>query len=56
MFAWLDWAALVIGIVSATPAALLGLLAWLLWTVVVSILLFQRGARAVAVTTSAASS
>jgi hypothetical protein len=46
LFAWLGWSAVVIGIVSATPAALFGLLAFLLWTLLVSILLFRRDDRA----------
>ena len=40
---WLGWAAIVIGIVTATPAGLLGLVAFIFWTAIVSILIWKRG-------------
>jgi hypothetical protein len=43
--AWLAWIALVIGIVGVTPAGFFAFLAFGLWTLVTSILLWQRGAR-----------
>ena len=39
--AWLAWAALVIGIVALTPGGFFGFLAFLLWTVVTSIVLWR---------------
>ena len=42
--AWLGWAAIAIGIVTATPAGLLGLVALIPWTAVVSILVWKRSA------------
>jgi hypothetical protein len=41
---WLGWAAIAIGIVTATPAGLLGLAALILWTSVVSVLVWKRSA------------
>ncbi len=40
---WLGWAAIVIGIATATPAGLLGLVALIVWTATVSILIWKRG-------------
>jgi hypothetical protein len=40
---WLGWAAIVIGIVIATPAGLIGLVAFVFWTATVSILIWRRG-------------
>jgi hypothetical protein len=39
---WLGWAAIVIGIAIATPAGLLGLVAFIFWTAIVSILIWKR--------------
>jgi len=39
---WLGWAAIVIGIATATPAGLIGLVAFIFWTATVSILLWKR--------------
>jgi hypothetical protein len=44
--AWLGWAAIAIGIVTATPAGLLGLAAFILWTAIVSVLVWRRSAGA----------
>jgi hypothetical protein len=41
--AWLGWTALLIGIVAITPAGFFGFLAFGLWTLVTSILLWRRG-------------
>ena len=41
---WLGWAAIAIGIVTATPAGLLGLVAFILWTAIVSVLVWKRSA------------
>jgi len=40
---WLGWVAIVIGIVIATPAGLIGLVAFVFWTATVSILIWKRG-------------
>jgi hypothetical protein len=40
---WLGWAAIVIGIATATPAGLLGLVAFIFWSATVSILIWKRG-------------
>jgi hypothetical protein len=40
---WLGWVALVLAVVILTPLGFFGLLAWLLWITVVSILLYLRG-------------
>jgi hypothetical protein len=39
---WLGWAAIAIGIVTATPAGLLGLVAFIFWTAIVSVLIWKR--------------
>jgi hypothetical protein len=39
---WLGWVAIVIGLVMATPGVLLGLVALIVWTAVVSVLTFRR--------------
>ena len=39
---WLGWAAIVIGIATATPAGLIGLVAFIFWTATVSILIWKR--------------
>jgi hypothetical protein len=41
---WLGWTSVVIGVVILTPLGFFGLLAWLVWVAVVSILLYPRGA------------
>ena len=41
---WLGWAAIAIGIATATPAGLLGLVALILWTAIVSLLVWKRSA------------
>ncbi len=41
---WLGWAAIAIGIVTATPAGLLGVVALILWTAIVSLLVWKRSA------------
>ena len=41
---WLGWAAIVIGIATASPAGLIGLVAFVFWTATVSILIWKRGA------------
>jgi hypothetical protein len=43
--AWLGWVVLVLGILAATPAALIGLVGLLIWSLVVSIMIFQRSAQ-----------
>ena len=43
---WLGWAALVLGLLAVTPAGFFALLVALVWIVVVSIMLFMRGAPA----------
>jgi hypothetical protein len=40
---WLGWAALVLGVVALTPGGFFAILLMLLWIVVVSVMLFQRG-------------
>jgi len=40
---WLGWAAVAAGIATATPAGLLGLVAFIIWTATVSILIWKRG-------------
>jgi hypothetical protein len=40
---WLGWTAIVIGIIMATPAGLIGLVAFVFWTATVSILIWKRG-------------
>jgi hypothetical protein len=42
--AWLSWIALVIGIAAITPAGFFAFLVFGLWTLVVSVLLWRRGA------------
>ncbi len=42
--AWLGWAAIAIGIVTATPAGLVGLAGFILWTATVSVLVWRRTA------------
>jgi hypothetical protein len=39
---WLGWVAIVIGILSVTPAGFIGFLLWIVWTLVASIVLFLR--------------
>ena len=39
---WLGWAAIVIGILTATPAGLLGIVAFIFWTATISVLVFRR--------------
>ena len=41
---WLGWVAIVIGIVTATPAGLLGLVLFIFWTATVSVLIWKRNA------------
>jgi hypothetical protein len=41
--AWLGWLAIVIGVVAVTPVGFFGFLALVIWTLIVSILLFLRG-------------
>ena len=43
---WLGWVALVIAIVSVTPAGFIGFLASFIWLLVVSIVLFLREGQA----------
>jgi len=43
---WLGWAAIVIGVVTVTPAGFVGFLASFVWLLVVSIVLFQREGQA----------
>jgi hypothetical protein len=43
---WLGWAAIVIGVVTVTPAGFVGFLASFVWVLVVSIVLFQREGQA----------
>jgi hypothetical protein len=43
---WLGWASIVIGIALVTPAGFLGFLAALVWILVVSVVLYLRGAEA----------
>jgi hypothetical protein len=43
---WLGWVAILMGIITITPAAFVGLIAFLVWTVVVSILIWRRGGAA----------
>jgi hypothetical protein len=40
---WLGWVSVVIGIVALTPAGFFAFLAWIVWTLVVSWLLYARG-------------
>jgi hypothetical protein len=40
---WLGWAALALGVVALTPGGFFAILLMLLWIVVVSVMLFQRG-------------
>ena len=42
--AWLGWAAIVIGVLCVTPIGFIALLVGLLWVLVASVMLFQRGA------------
>ncbi len=42
---WLGWVAVVLGVVSTTPASLLAFLVTLLWIVVVAVLLARRASR-----------
>ncbi len=39
---WLGWSAIVIGIATATPAGLIGLVAFIFWTAIASILIWKR--------------
>jgi hypothetical protein len=39
---WLGWAAIVIGILTAAPAGLLGIVALIFWTATISVLVFRR--------------
>jgi hypothetical protein len=39
---WLGWVAIVIAIVTATPAVLLGIVALIVWTAIVSVLIWRR--------------
>jgi hypothetical protein len=39
---WLGWAAIAIGIVTATPGALIGIVLFIFWTATVSVLVFRR--------------
>jgi hypothetical protein len=39
---WLGWLAIVIGIVTATPAGLVGIVAFIFWTAIVSVLIWRR--------------
>lgn len=39
---WIGWAAIVIGVATATPAGLIGLVAFMFWTATVSILIWRR--------------
>ena len=48
---WLGWAVMVIGILLASPALILGVVALALWTATVSILVWRRAARASAADT-----
>jgi hypothetical protein len=41
---WLGWAAIGIGIVTATPGALIGIVLLIFWTATVSLLIFRRSA------------
>jgi hypothetical protein len=41
--AWLGWLALVIGIAAITPAGFFGFLAFLVWTVIASIVMWRAG-------------
>ena len=43
---WLGWIAVVLGVVSVTPVGFFAFLAVMLWVLIVSILLFIRGGRA----------
>jgi hypothetical protein len=42
--AWLGWVALVFGVVSITPIGFFGIFVLLLWSLVVSVLVYRRGA------------
>jgi len=42
---WLGWIAVVIAVVSVTPIGFIGFLATMAWTLIVSVLLYMRGAR-----------
>jgi hypothetical protein len=39
---WLGWVAIVLAIVTATPAALIGIVALIFWTAIVSVLVWRR--------------
>jgi hypothetical protein len=43
--AWLGWLALVFGVVSITPVGFFGTFVLLLWTVIVSVLMYRRGSQ-----------
>ena len=45
---WLGWASIVIGVVTVTPIGFVGFLATVLWVLVVSIILYLRGAQTTA--------
>jgi hypothetical protein len=42
---WLGWVAIVIGILTVTPAGLAGVVALIFWTAIVSVLVWRRGGR-----------
>lgn len=46
--AWIGWVVLVLGILAGTPVGIVGLFGLLIWSAVVSILIYLRGARATA--------
>jgi hypothetical protein len=39
---WLGWLAIVIGVITATPAGLIGIVAFIVWTAIVSVLIWKR--------------
>lgn len=39
---WLGWVAIVIGIVTVTPAMLVGLVAYFVWAVIAGVLMWKR--------------
>lgn len=43
--AWLGWAVMVFGIASGTPAFVVGFIGLLIWTLVTSVLIYQRSGR-----------
>ena len=46
---WLGWVVILIGIALASPALIIGIVALALWTATVSVLIWRRGAREIAV-------